>query len=207
MGITPKQQKVYSYIIHFQQDHGYCPSQREIADHFGFKSLGTVQNYLKRLESNQLLKKSWNSKRGLEILSPPKPPTPQAEELYKVPLLGKVAAGLPIEYQVEEEIEVPKSYLHSKPSEVFALEVEGDSMIGEGILSGDIVFIRKQEHAKNGDTVVANINGEATIKKFYKKQSHIELVSANEKYAPIIVKMNSGAFKIEGILESLFRKF
>ena len=201
MGLTPKQQNIYNYIIHFQRENGYSPSQREIANNFGFKSLGTVQNYIKRLEQNDLLKKTWNSKRGIEVLQ-----QENTAEMLRIPLLGKVAAGIPIEYHIEEEIDIPASYFTSDPKDIFALEVEGDSMIGEGILNGDIVFIRKQDFAKNGDTIVANIDGEATIKKFQKDSKHITLISANTKYAPIIIK-DSDTFNIEGILLSLYRRY
>tara|TARA_B100001248_G_C27399234_1_gene468538 strand:+ start:1389 stop:1997 length:609 start_codon:yes stop_codon:yes gene_type:complete len=202
MGLTPKQQNVYHYILGFQKENGYSPSQREIAQHFGFKSLGTVQNYLKRLEQNDLVKKEWNSKRGIEVLAPA-----SNTELLKIPLLGKVAAGLPIEYRVSEEIEVPSSYIDIQDqAEVFALLVEGDSMVGEGILDGDTVLIRKQAHASNGQTVVASINGEATIKSFFKNANHIELISANPAYAPIIVGPEAD-FKIDGVLVQLFRRY
>ena len=121
-----------------------------------------------------------------------------------IPLLGKVAAGQPIEHRKHQErIEVPLSMLKGA-GPYFALQVSGDSMMGEGIWDGDYVVIRQQETANNGDIVVAEIGDEATIKRIYKKKNTIELHSANPKYKPIIVNEHT-PLKIAGIYRGLIR--
>ncbi len=120
--LTPKQKEVLDFILEFGARQGYAPSQQEIARHFGFKSLGTVQNYLVRLERAGLLRKEHNAKRSLQVL----PPQPVAQPAVSLPLLGRVAAGRPIE-ALEEGItlEVPSSMVPPQ-SECFALRVVGD---------------------------------------------------------------------------------
>ena len=123
-----------------------------------------------------------------------------------LPLVGRVAAGRPIEVLSQhEELEVPESMIE-KTGTFFSLLVEGDSMIEDGILDGDFVVIKKQSTANNGDTVVALIDNEATIKRFYKKKNTIELHPANSNYQPIVVHPNTG-FKIEGVLAGVIRKY
>lgn len=255
--LTPKQKAILDYIQGFSGENGYAPSQHEIAKHFGFKSLGTVQNYLIRLERHGFLRKAWNAKRGMEVLrdrqfeesgallgssattssSPegslipfrnlkkdtvPPPLTPADPSVVFLPLLGKVAAGLPIEYaEYDQTVEVPLS-LFSRPSGAshrerfaenhFVLRVKGDSMIEDGILEGDYVIIEKRVAATQGETVVAMIGNEATIKRFYKKKtpggSQIELRAANPNYDPILIDSltETREFRIEGVMVGLIRK-
>ena len=209
--LTPKQKDILDYITKFSGKHGYAPSQHEIAKHFGFKSLGTVQNYLVRLERQGALRKTWNARRGTQVVAP----QPEYSEgrmpesaltAVSLPLLGRVAAGRPIEaVQSDETIEVPPSMI--KAGSHFVLKVQGDSMIEDGILDGDYVVIKKQPTAENGQTVVALINNEATIKTYYNKGSKVELHPQNSKYKPIIIDADSDAddFKIEGILKGVIR--
>ncbi len=201
--LTPKQKNVLDFIMKVTEENGYAPSQHEIAKHFGFTSLGTVQNYLVRLQRQGVLSKTWNGKRTLQALT--KPPTGESLEL---PLLGKVAAGRPIEaVMAGETIEIPPM-MHVPGSNMFALKVQGQSMIEDGILDGDYVVIKKQDTAINGQTVVAMINNEATIKRFYKKGSQIELHPANSQMTPIIVGEEERAqFRIEGVLAGVIRQY
>jgi repressor LexA len=212
--LTPKQKAILDFIAAFSASHGFAPSQQEIARHFQFKSLGTVQNYLVRLERQGVLHKTWNARRGMQALES-RTPSPQphkrsahaplvhvASETVPLPLVGRVAAGRPIEaVAADETIDVPAYMVRTRNS--FVLKVVGDSMIDDGILDGDWVIIRKQEQAENGQTVVALINNEATIKKFYKKGAVVELHPANPKYKPIVV--SEGDFRIEGILAGVLR--
>ena len=194
MPLTEKQQKILDFIIKFSQKNSYAPSQREIATHFGFSSLGTVQDYLKLLEERGYLEKSFYSRRNLTIV----------QKERNLPLLGKVAAGRPIDYSIHDRsIEVPSTMLKGT-KEHFALEVSGDSMIDAGILDGDIVVVRKQDEAANGEVVVAMVNQEATIKRLHKKKDRVELHSENSKYKPILVQ-TSDEFRIVGILAGLLR--
>lgn len=206
--LTPKQKQLLDFITKFRVKNGYAPSQNEIANHFGFKSLGTVQNYLVRLERQGVLKKTWNARRSTQAVSPQ--PTDMrsltaANAAVPIPLLGRVAAGRPIEaISSHETIDVPASMLKQGASS-FVLRVAGDSMIEDGILDGDYVVIKKQATAENGQTVVALINNEATIKRFQKRSDRIELHPANSKYKPIVVRSDIDEFKIEGVLMGVIR--
>lgn len=205
--LTPKQKQLLEFIDAFREKHGYAPSQHEIARHFGFKSLGTVQNYLVRLERQGALKKVWNARRGTQVVAP----QPQNHTgLVPLPLLGRVAAGRPIEAVTRDEtVDVPLAMLPAAArggTEHFVLRVVGDSMIDDGILDGDAVVIRKQAQAENGQTVVALINNEATIKRLQKKRDGIELHAANPKYKPIVVPADEAeSFRIEGVLAGVIR--
>jgi repressor LexA len=192
--LTKKQQKLFQFIERSIKKEGHSPTHSEIQENFGFKSKGTVQDYISALESKGVLKRNngWN---GLELVTKPN----------MLPLLGKVAAGQPIEHlNVDEEIEVPSDMI-SGSGNYFALQVRGDSMINDGILENDFVIVKQQKDAANGQIIVARIGNEATIKRIYKRKSHIELHSANEKYQPKIIQ-SSQDFQILGIYCGLIRK-
>lgn len=194
MALTDKQQKILVFLSQYTEEHGYAPSRQEIATNFGFSSLGTVEDYLKALESGGFVQRSSGGRRNLTVLSKER----------MLPLLGKVAAGRPIEYTIHDKtIEVPSSMIKGA-YEHFALQVSGDSMVDVGILDGDLVVVRKQEDASPGNIVVAMVNHEATIKRFFKKKSKVELHSENSKYKPIIVEP-SDDFHIVGVLAGLLR--
>ncbi|HRK02756.1 MAG TPA: transcriptional repressor LexA [Oligoflexia bacterium] len=225
--LTPKQQQLLAFIQGYQQAHGFAPTQQEIAKQFGFRSLGTVQNYLVRLERQGLLKKSWNARRSLQPqpLSAAKSASLSgslkktlalsSHSFFSLPLLGRVAAGLPIEaVESKEHVDIPAHMLRSAKGTLrevgdhFVLRVVGDSMIDDGILDGDIVVLRKTPIAENGQTVVALIQNEATIKRFYKKAGRIELHAANAKYAPIIIsEEDEKSFSIAGVLSGVLRTY
>lgn len=194
--LTPKQQKILDFIRSFAERRGYPPSQREIADAFGFRSLGTVQNYLVRLEREGVLRKEWNARRGMRVLTPERTGT-------ELPLAGRVAAGKPIEaIEHPDTIDVPASMLGDGKN--FVLRISGDSMIGDGILDGDYVVVRKQAAAENGQVVVATLDNEATVKRFHRKNGRIELQPANPAMAPILVE-DPERFRIEGVVVGVIR--
>jgi len=194
--LTPKQKKILDFIESFSSREGYPPSQQEIAKAFGFRSLGTVQNYLVRLEREELLARDWNARRGMKVIRP-------KESRLELPLVGMVAAGRPIEaIETPDTIEVPGSMIGA--GENFVLKVQGDSMVGDGILDGDYVVVRKQSTAENNQTVVALIRGEATVKRFYRKGSTIELHPANPAMQPIVVSSEE-SFRIEGVVVGVIR--
>jgi repressor LexA len=194
--MTPKQKDVLSFIEEFSRSNSYAPSQWEIANHFGFSSLGTVQHYLKLLQEQGHLTKTWNGRRTTQIT--------KKSEAFEIPLLGLVAAGLPIEaLEVDENFSVPTNFMKTK-KDYFCLRVEGNSMIDEQIRDKDIVLIRRESHCENGDIVVGVINGKATLKKFRKTKTHIELLPANADFKPIIVDEDQD-FRIAGVFEGLFR--
>lgn len=200
MSLTKKQKQVYDYIVSYIDRYGLSPTQLEIKEHFGFKSLGSVQDYIKYLKNLGYLHNDPNAVRGLVPMEYDTP----AIDLSQIPLYGQVAAGKPIEaLGGHETIDVPNTMLTM--GEHFALTVNGQSMIEDGILSGDIIVIKKQNHANNGETVVATIDNEATVKRYYKKHATIELHPANSSMTPIIIK--DGDFQIKGILVGLLRKY
>ncbi len=194
--LTPKQKAVYDYILEFERSHGYPPSQQEIAKAFGWSSLGTVQNYLVRMVREGVLAKDWNAKRGLKLIEP-------KVSMMELPMVGLVAAGKPIEaIETPDSIEVPSSMVGSGNN--FVLKVQGDSMIGDGILDGDYVVVRKQLQADSGQTVVALIRGEATVKRLVRKGQSIVLHPANPTMQPIVID-DEEDFHIEGVVVGVIR--
>ncbi len=194
--ITPKQKRVLEFIESHIRSEGYPPSQWEIAHEFDFSSLGTVQNYLVRLERAGYLSRNWNAKRGISLIKG----EPGISEL---PLAGTVAAGKPIDaIETADTIEVPSSMAGS--GENFVLRVKGDSMIEDGILDGDYVVVRKQSTAQNGQTVVALIDNEATVKHFIQREDAVELAAANPAVPSILVDGDQD-LRIEGIVVGVIR--
>ena len=199
--LTPSEKKVLDYLKTYFDKNDCAPTYSEIQDEFEFASPFSVQRYLKQLETKGYLKSPWqNKKRALELVDA------EVTSAFskKLPLLGKVAAGRPIEALLDNEfIDVPAMMLDSQ-GQYFVLLVNGDSMRDEGILDGDFVIVKKQSQAHSGQTVVALINNEATLKKYYRLKSHIELRPANSDFQPIIVN-SSNHFKIEGVYVGLIR--
>jgi repressor LexA len=196
--LTPKQKQVFDYISRHIERQGVAPSQQEIADAFGFRSLGTVQNYLVRLEREGLLQRDWNARRSLRLAAVP-------ERGLKLPLAGTVAAGKPIEaIETRDSIEVPPAMVGS--GEHFVLRVAGDSMIEDGILDGDYVVVRKQADAEHGQTVVALLDNEATVKRLQRRGGRIELHPANPAMRPIVVD-DPDSFRIEGVVVGVIRHY
>ena len=194
--MTPKQKKILDFIHAYLQREGYPPAQQEIARAFGFRSLGTVQNYLVRLEREGLLAREWNARRSLRPAAPPR-------GSVELPLAGRVAAGRPIEaVETSDTLEVPAAMVGS--GEHFVLRVVGDSMIDDGILDGDYVVVRKQPVAETGQTVVALLDGEATVKRLQRRGAAIELHPANPAMTPIAVPPGAD-FRIEGVVVGVIR--
>lgn len=205
MNLTKKQKLVYDYIATYIKENGYSPSQTEIQEHFSFKSLGSVQDYIRYLTNAGYLMSEPNAVRGL-ILTHTDENAPSQRE-NEIPLTGKVAAGKPIEaIENHNTLVVPPTMLKNG-ADYFALEVEGLSMIEDGILEGDILVIKKQNEANQGDTVIALIDNEATVKRFYKKRGKVELHPANSTMKPIMVSEQGGDFSIAGIVVGLLRNF
>ena len=152
------------------------------------------------MESKGLIRRKWNHSRAIELVQERK--TARAVEL---PLLGRVAAGYPLEaIQGDDRVEVPESMVRRSNS--YALEVVGDSMIDEGILEGDIIVVEEKPEPNNGDMVVANIDGEATVKRFYREDANtIRLQPANENYEPIYVRNRE--LQIRGVVVAVMRKY
>jgi repressor LexA len=196
--LTDKQQAVYDYIKRFIGDRGMAPSYEEIRKAFRFQSYNSVQKYLKRLEEKGYIKSPWgNRKRALELTDP-------GPMQRIIPLLGRVAAGRPIEaVQTSDTVEVPETLLRG--DDHFALKVVGDSMVDDGIREGDIIIVKRQRDARNGQTVIALIGDDATIKQYHRRGPRIELRPANPRMRPILV--NEGDIQIQGVVIGLIRKF
>lgn len=195
--LTPKQKRVLEFVQGYSERHGCAPTQHEIAREFGFRSLGTVQNYLVRLESQGVLRRSWNAKRALEVIRP--------ESVGStLPLLGWVAAGRPIEAVAsDDELDVPPSMLGR--GEHFVLRVRGDSMVEDAILDRDYLVVRRQASADNGQTVVALVDGAATVKRLYRRGGEVELRPANGALEPILVREGQD-FRVEGVIVGVIRR-
>ncbi|NOQ95839.1 MAG: transcriptional repressor LexA [Desulfobacterales bacterium] len=198
MKLTEKQKAFLGYISRYIEDWGRSPSFEEICSHFGFTSYNTVTTYLKTLERKGYIRlpRKKNQKRAIEVISPVE------TRRFEFPLLGRVAAGKPIEAVEDMDvIEVPPSMIGQ--GDHFVLQVKGDSMKEDGILDGDFIVVRKQPTAENGETVVALINDEVTIKKYYKRKNYVELRPAHTGMEPIIVKQ--GDFRIDGRIVGVMR--
>lgn len=207
MALTKKQKEVYDYIQAYHEHHGHAPTQNEIKDHFGLRSLGSVQKYLQYLNKEGLLESHWNQRRGVEVKSSQNI-IPDSDSEH-IPLLGLVAAGNPI-LAIENPtntIAVPRYFLKGG-FRYFALTVKGDSMIDSGILEDDVIVCRSTKEARNGQVVVAVINGEATVKTLsLQNKKRLELLPSNKNYSPIIIDESVEDFKIVGTLVGLLRSY
>jgi len=190
--ITKKQKQVLDYITSYRKKRGYSPALEEIRKHFKLASVSTAHFHVKKLEKLGLLEKQFNKPRSIDIY--------ENDKMVNIPLLGLIAAGQPIEaIQNKETIAVPQNKL-PRSGEFYALRVLGNSMIDENINDGDIVLVKQQSIAENGQKVVALIdNSEATLKKFYKEKGYIRLQPANKTIEPIIVKKDKD-LTIQGIV-------
>ena len=184
--LTPKQKKIYDYILDFTAEHGYPPSVREIGAAVGLKSPSTVHFHLKGLEEAGVIVKAEGKTRAISL--PGVPLGPVAEEAdpraNQVPILGNVAAGSPILAQecIEDYLTFDTDGLSG---EHFALRVRGESMLNAGILPGDLVVVHRQQDAHNGEIVVALFEDEATVKTLSRKDGHTWLLPENPDYQPI----------------------
>ena len=202
MPLTKRQREILSYLCEYTEQNGYAPSVEEIARQFNYNSLATVHEHLSNLERKGYIKRSYNESRAIEIL--PSDANPRAVEL---PLLGTVAAGMPIEAVAQQEtISVPDDFIR-RGSEHYVLRVRGNSMIDEQIRDGDYVIISQRSRADNGEMVIALVNGSsATMKKFYRERDGwIRLQPANEAMSPIYVHEND--LMIQGVVVGVLRRY
>lgn len=206
MGITKKQKEVLDFITGYWDKYEVAPTQKEIKEAFGLKSFGSVQRYLKYLKDAGHIDSDWNARRGLK---PKEEITSSVQESsIDIPLFGDVAAGIPIEAieNPDNTISVPQ-HMIKENQRYYALNVKGDSMIEDGILEGDIIVCRHQTTANRGQTVIALVDGEATVKKYQPRKSVIELIPANSSMSPIVVDPQVSQFSIAGILVGLMRSY
>ena len=196
--LTKRQKEVLDFVESYSHKKGYAPSFEEIRKRLKLASVSTIHFHISKLKENGYLGKTENKARSISVAS--------KEPMVKIPLLGTIAAGQPIEaIENKETIAVPKSLIPSS-AEVYALRVVGESMIDENINDGDVVLVRQQETAENGQKVVALIdNHEATLKKFYKERGHIRLQPANKSMEPLIFR-NGRDVSIQGIVLDVIRE-
>ncbi|MBE6755791.1 MAG: transcriptional repressor LexA [Clostridia bacterium] len=177
--INSTQKKIYEFLVERSQQGTAPPSVREICAAVGLKSTSSVQTNLDILEESGYIERDPLLKRSIRICG-------QAENVTHVPLLGTVTAGMPILAVEQIESYVPYSGYVSKDKPLFALHVKGESMINAGILDGDIIFVERTPTARDGEIVVAMIEDEATVKRFFKENGHFRLQPENDAFEPII---------------------
>ncbi|MCJ7813321.1 transcriptional repressor LexA [bacterium] len=198
MNLTEKQLSVYRYLKQYIEAKEISPTYDEIRRHFGFQSFRSVQKHLVQLERKGYIRiPERNRSRMITLIE-------HGGSTTVLPLAGIVAAGIPIEaIEQEETIDVPEEMLGS--GEYFALKVRGNSMVDEGIVEGETIIVRKQATAENGQTVVALVEGAATVKKYFRRGNNVELKPANTSIPSIFVQ--EGEFTIQGVVVGLLRKY
>lgn len=205
--LTKRQKQVLDYLVSFTDKRGYAPSFEEIARALRLTSLATVHKHLSTLERKGFVRRGYNQSRSLEIIQLPKPVRSQVIERHSVglPLVGRIAAGRPLEAIEDRETISLADFARGKNS--FVLQVKGDSMQEDHILSGDYVVVEQTQVANPGEIVVALVgNEEATLKRFYREGAgKIRLQPANSKMAPIVVPAND--VKIQGRVIGVLRKY
>jgi repressor LexA len=199
--LSQKQIKILDFLKQFIKEKGYAPSVREICTAVGLKSTSTAHGYLERLEMKGFIKKDPQRPRTLIICDDSSDML--YENLISVPVVGRVAAGSPILAieNIDEYMTLPYSFVRSE--NVFILNVKGDSMTDAGILDGDKILARKQNWAQNGDIVIAMIEDEATVKRYYMEEDRIRLQPANDLYEPIYAREVNVLGKVIGLMRSL----
>ncbi len=202
MPLTRRQREILDYLNDYTAEHGYAPSFDEIAEQFDYASLATVHEHLSNLERKGYIKRSYNESRAIEIL--PSDVFPKAVEL---PLLGAVAAGLPLEAQTTgETVSVPDSFVR-RPGNHYVLKVRGQSMIDAQIADGDFVVVQDKSAADNGEMVIAMLqDSSATVKRFYRERDgRIRLQPANDTMQPIYV--NENEISVRGVVVGVLRRY
>ena len=201
--LTSRQKEVLDFISEEVVNKNYPPSVREICQAMNLKSSSTVHAHLKALEKKGYIKRDPTKPRAIEIIDREYYSSRPRNRSKIVPLVGQVTAGAPIlaEENIESFVVVPDEMV--KSDQVFLLKVKGDSMKDAGILHGDMVLVRQQPSAENGEIVVALLEDEATVKKFYREKDHIKLQPENPSYSPIISSDVRILGKVTGLIRNL----
>ena len=199
LSLTKRQQEIFDFIKTYSSDHGYPPTVRDIGKAIGLTSSSTVHAHLSNLEKQGVLRRDPTKPRAMEILDKAK----KAVVPAGLPLVGRVAAGQPIlaEENIEDYVEVPQ--IAGGDEGEYVLKVQGDSMKNVGILEGDYVVAHTTETAENGEIVVALLEDEATVKRFYKEADHVRLQPENDAMAPIRSKEVRVLGKVVGLMRSM----
>ena len=206
LDLTKRQKEIFDYIRRYASKHGYPPTVREIGKAVGLHSSSTVHAHLAKLESLGVLRRDPSKPRALEVL------VQRAKKAVRqtgLPLVGQVAAGEPIlaEENITDHVRIDSVLVGDGGRKVFALRVSGDSMIGDGIFDGDYIFVRKQLHAGAGEIVVAMIEDEATVKRFYPEGDRVRFQPSNPRLKPIYVSREDfRETQIIGVVVGVYRK-
>jgi repressor LexA len=201
MYVTRRQKEMMDFLDDYIARHGYAPTIEETADHFGLRSLATVHKHLTNLQKKGLIKRDWNRSRALELV-----PTTVKVQAVELPLLGRVAAGSPIEaISASETIFVPEDMVGRR--ETYVLQVKGDSMIEEQIRDGDYVIVENRRTARDGEMVIALLDGEnVTLKKLYRESGgRVRLQPANASLTPMYVEQSR--LRVQGVVIGVLRKY
>ncbi len=198
--LTKRQREILDYLNDFIQQHGYAPSLEEIGRRFGLSSLATVHKHLTNLQEKGFIKRAWNRSRSVEVV-----PTRMTGRAVEVPMLGFVAAGLPIEaVPSADTITIPEDLVGAR--DTYVLRVKGDSMIDEQIRDGDFVVVEDRKSVTNGEMVIALLSGaDVTLKKFYRENGRVRLQPANPTMQPIFV--DADRVQIQGVVVGVMRKY
>ena len=202
MGLTPRQAEILAYITEYSEARGYAPTLQEIGEKFGLSSVATVHKHISNLvEKGYLRRERRNASRDLDVVGQ----GGGSRGLARVPLLGTVAAGLPIEaLDDQEEINLPEEWLGK--GRTFALRVRGDSMIEEQIRDGDTVVVEARETARNGETIIALVDGDSvTVKQYYREGAQVRLQPANP--AVPVLKLPEDRVRVQGVVIGVLRRF
>jgi repressor LexA len=196
---TERQRRILEIIREFTAEHGYPPSVREIGELVGLSSSSTIHAHLKALERRGLISRDPTKPRALRTGT-----LPASRDALVVPILGRVAAGVPITAQedIEGEFLFPSGYV-PRASDAFMLRVQGDSMVDAAILNGDLILVRPQRTADNGEIVVAMVDGEATVKRFYREAGRVRLQPENQAMAPIYASDVEIVGRVEAVVRRL----
>jgi repressor LexA len=209
MALTKRQKEVLDFIADFVEEHGYSPSYEELAQGLHLASLATVHKHIQALESRNYLRRLFNQSRSLEVsakyVQERRKGRPSARSTTDIPLAGRIAAGTPVE-AIEGQDTLQFADFAGK-GDTFALEVSGESMIDDHIMSGDYVLVERAQQARDGDIVVALVDGrEATLKRLYHEPGgRIRLQPANASMQPII--LDAGSVEIQGRVLAVLRKY
>jgi repressor LexA len=201
MALTRRQREVYDVIHEFIARNGYSPSLEEIGSALGLSSVATVHKHVSHLVAKGLVRRVWNQNRSIEIVPPP-----DAGGAVELPLAGTIAAGRPLEaVPVAETLRVPVDMVAGR-GRTFALRVRGDSMIDEQIRDGDYVVVEDRKTARDGETVVALLDGaDATLKKIYRDGASVRLEPAHPTMSPIVVAADR--IHVQGVVVGVLRKY
>ena len=213
--LTDRQQQIYAYIVSYIRSEGYSPAVRDICEEFGIKSTNGAVVHLNALEKKGYISRSSGKSRTIRLIGTDVNDSFSSEEsvsggIREIPILGRIAAGAPVvaHEEVESVLRVDGSLFAGEGEKLFALRVRGESMTGDGIMPGDLVFVRPQSSAREGELVTVMVDGDATVKRYRRDGDRIHLLSSNPLMEDIIVDLSHGCqFHILGVIRGVMRDY